>query len=79
MSMRYCKVYKKEVTLLSQTQQYIKTCLVKLSKRQQYVRQLSSKVLFQSNNKDNEYVTLLNNTTIIKIASNNVNNYKLKN
>jgi len=77
--MRYCKVCKKELTLLLRTQQHIKIYSIKLNKKQQHVQQLSSKILFQSNNKDNEYATLLNNTTIIKIASNNINNYKFEN
>jgi len=57
----------------------MKTYLIRLSKRQRYVRRLSIEVLFQSNDKDNEYVTLLNDTIVIKIALNDVNDYELKN
>ncbi len=43
--MRYYKIYKKELILLLQTQQYIKIYSIKLSKRQQYVQQLSIEIL----------------------------------
>ena len=52
---------------------------IKLGKRQRHVRRLSIEVLLQLNDEDNEYATLLNNTTIIKIASNDVNDYELEN
>ncbi len=57
----------------------MKTYSIRLSKRQRHVRQLSIEVLLQLNDKDNEYVTLLNDTIVIKIASNDVNDYEFKN
>jgi len=43
------------------------------------VRRLSIEVLLQSNDKDSEYATLPNDTTIIKIALNDVSDYELEN
>ncbi len=57
----------------------MKTCLVRLDKRQRYVRRLSIGVLLQSNDKDSEYVTLFNNTIVIKTTSNDVSDYELEN
>jgi len=57
----------------------MKTCLVRLDKRQRYVRRLSIGVLLQSNDKDSEYVTLSNNTIVIKTTSNDVSDYELEN
>jgi len=57
----------------------MKTYSIRLSKRQRHVRQLSIEVLLQLNDKDNEYVTLLNDTIVIKIASNDVNDYEFEN
>jgi hypothetical protein len=43
------------------------------------VRRLSIGVLLQSNDKDNEYATLFNDTTIMKIASNDISDYDFEN
>ncbi len=57
----------------------MKTCLVRLGKRQRHVRRLFIEVLLQSNDEGNEYATLPNDITIIKIASNDVSDYELEN
>jgi len=43
------------------------------------VRRLFIEVLLQSNDEGNEYATLPNDITIIKIASNDVSDYELEN
>jgi len=43
------------------------------------VRRLSIKVLLQSNDKNSEYAMLLNDTIVIKIALDDVNDYELEN